>query len=62
MKVNKLIAWIIIVIVGVLTYGEVKVRLDNAKYFREVAQWEVDNIWDKEGYIKRYDRWGRLIN
>lgn len=62
MTINKLIAWLIIVVVGVFAYGEVQVRLDEAKYFREVQQYEVDNLWDEEGYAKTYDAWGRLTN
>lgn len=62
MTINKLFAWLIIVVVGVFAYAEVKVRLDEAKYFREVQQWEVDNLWDEEGYAKTYDVWGRLTN
>jgi len=55
-------AWLIIVVVGVFAYGEVKVRLDEAKYFREVQQYEVDSIWNAEGYVNTYDNWGRLTN
>lgn len=55
-------AWLIIVTVGVFAYGEVKVRLDAAEYFREVTQYEVDVIWDSEGYVNSYDAWGRLTN
>lgn len=62
MTMNKLMAWLIIVVVGVFAYGEVKVRLDEAKYFREVQQYEVDSIWNAEGYVNTYDNWGRLTN
>lgn len=62
MTINKLIAWLIIVVVGVFAYGEVQVRLDEAKYFREVQQYEVDSIWNAEGYVNTYDNWGRLTN
>lgn len=62
MTINKLMAWLIIVVVGVFAYGEVKVRLDEAKYFREVQQYEVDSIWNAEGYVNTYDNWGRLTN
>lgn len=62
MTINKLIAWLIIVVVGVFAYGEVKVRLDEAQYFREVQQYEVDSIWNAEGYVNTYDAWGRLTN
>lgn len=59
MTINKLIAWLIIVVVGVFAYGEVQVRLDEAKYFREIQQYEVDSIWNPEGYVNTYDNWGR---
>jgi len=62
MTINKLIAWLIIVVVGVFAYGEVQVRLDAAKYFREIQQYEVDSIWNSEGYVNTYDSWGRLTN
>lgn len=62
MTINKLIAWLIIVVVGVFAYGEVQVRLDEAKYFREIQQYEVDSIWNAEGYVNTYDNWGRLTN
>lgn len=62
MTINKLIAWLIIVVVGVFAYGEVQVRLDEAKYFREIQQYEVDSIWNPEGYVNTYDNWGRLTN
>lgn len=62
MTINKLLAWLIIVVVGVFAYGEIQVRLDDAKYFREVKQWEVDSIWDSEGYVNTYDSWFRLTN
>lgn len=62
MTMNKLMAWLIIVVVGVFAYGEVQVRLDEAKYFREIQQYEVDSIWDSEGYVNTYDAWGRLTN
>lgn len=62
MTINKLYAWLIIITVVVFAYAEVKVRLDYAKYFREVQQYEVDSIWDSEGYVNTYDAWGRLTN
>lgn len=62
MTINKLIAWLIIVVVGVFAYGEVQVRLDEAQYFREIQQYEVDSIWNDEGYVNTYDSWGRLTN
>lgn len=62
MKINKLVAWIVIVTVAVFAYGEVKVRLDNAKYWREIEQWRVDSIWYDDGTLKEYDAWFRLTN
>lgn len=62
MTINKLLAWLIIVVVGVFAYGEVQVRLDEAQYFREIKQYEVDSIWNAEGYVNTYDNWGRLTN
>ena len=50
----------VILVVTVFAYGEVKVRLDHAKYWREVAQWEVENYWDKDENVINYDHWGRI--
>lgn len=62
MHINKFLAWLIIVLVAMWAYGEVKVRLDNAKYWREIKQWEVDSIWYDDGTVKEYDEWFRLTN
>ena len=35
--------------------------VEDAKYWREVEQWEVDNIWDKNGYLLEHDKFGNEV-